>query len=134
MPSTKKKSIALPWVVTRQRAHEGQDYAFYNSAAWRRTSAAIRQQRPVCEVCSVYARHQPAQMVDHIIPIRQGGARFHEDNLMAMCHECHNRKSAKDSAKGCMVAQVKEVNSTGMEAQMVPAISRQAIIKLIEEK
>jgi len=134
MPSTKKKSIALPWVVTRQRAHEGQDYAFYNSAAWRRTSAAIRQQRPVCEVCRTYARHQPAQMVDHIIPIRQNGARFHDDNLMSLCHECHNRKSAKDRNQGGLCKETKEVNSTGMEAQLVPAVSRQAIIKLIEEK
>lgn len=36
----------------------------------------------------------PSQVVDHIVPIRMGGARLDISNLRAMCKVCHNRKTA----------------------------------------
>ena len=128
MPYIKRKEAKLPWVVANRPDRKGQDYAFYNSAAWRRLSASIRASHPVCEVCRAAGRGDAAQMVDHIIPIRQGGARYDTTNLMAMCHECHNRKSAKDNAaKGCLVPWA------GAEhGSLLPSVSRSEIIKLIE--
>lgn len=35
--------------------------------------------------------------VDHIIQVNQGGSERDERNLMGLCAECHNRKSAMES-------------------------------------
>ena len=34
------------------------------------------------------------QIVDHIIPIADGGAEMDVDNLQVLCAACHNRKHA----------------------------------------
>lgn len=39
----------------------------------------------------------PSQVVDHIVPINQGGDPWSVDNMQAMCHACHNRKSGKEA-------------------------------------
>jgi 5-methylcytosine-specific restriction protein A len=31
--------------------------------------------------------------VDHIVPIREGGARLDANNLQPLCHTCHSRKT-----------------------------------------
>jgi 5-methylcytosine-specific restriction protein A len=38
-------------------------------------------------------------MVDHIVPLRAGGARLEVGNLQALCNRCHNRKTAGDTRK-----------------------------------
>ncbi len=35
----------------------------------------------------------PATVVDHIVPINQGGESI-ESNLQSLCNRCHNRKRA----------------------------------------
>ena len=32
-----------------------------------------------------------ADLVHHIVPVREGGALLDEQNLMSLCNECHSR-------------------------------------------
>jgi 5-methylcytosine-specific restriction protein A len=37
--------------------------------------------------------------VDHVQPIKEGGARFDAANLQSLCVSCHNAKTARESAR-----------------------------------
>ncbi|HEH4047605.1 TPA: HNH endonuclease, partial [Campylobacter jejuni] len=39
------------------------------------------------------------KIVDHIIPIKQGGKKLSEENLQSLCLACHNEKT-KNELKG----------------------------------
>ena len=68
----------------------------YNTRRWRRLSAKIRKENPICmnENCIFLSDD-----VDHIMPIKEGGAIWSDKNLMALCKSCHAIKSAKDRLK-----------------------------------
>ena len=84
----------------RKRAYRGaaerkQLEAFYNSRAWRATSIAYRKRPPVCVQCCERGVVRPCDVVDHIVEIRDAPAlRFVQSNLQALCHACHNNKTA----------------------------------------
>lgn len=103
------------------------DVAFYNSAAWRRTSAAIRAENPVCVVCIHAQRANPATVVDHIVPVKFGGARLNRGNLMAMCSSCHNYKSARETKSPL-------IHYAGTFGEYMPTASLEAIVKILENK
>lgn len=68
---------------------------FYLSVAWRRFRAWYLGKHPLCEQCLRDLRGPvPAQMVDHIIEVKDGGDRLSEDNAMSLCFHCHNVKTA----------------------------------------
>jgi 5-methylcytosine-specific restriction protein A len=68
----------------------------YDKRAWRRLSAYKLRQQPLCEPCLRAGRTIPAQLVDHIHAIDQGGALIPTlDGLMSMCVSCHNQKHAR---------------------------------------
>ncbi|MBN2744504.1 MAG: HNH endonuclease [Marinilabiliaceae bacterium] len=73
--------------------------AFYNSPAWRRLRVAYLRIHPLCEceVCAKADVPMPAEMVDHITPINQGGDPLDWSNLQAMSNKHHNQKSARES-------------------------------------
>jgi len=52
----------------------------------------IRRERPICEHCGV----APSRMVDHIVPLRAGGARLDLANLQALCLTCHAAKTRSE--------------------------------------
>ena len=58
---------------------------------WERISRAVRQARPVCEICN----DAPSVDVDHIQPFngRNDPLRVDWDNLQAVCRACHNEKT-----------------------------------------
>jgi 5-methylcytosine-specific restriction protein A len=51
---------------------------------WRRLSKSFRQRHPDCDICG-----KLADVVHHITPIADGGARLDERNLRSLCHACH---------------------------------------------
>jgi 5-methylcytosine-specific restriction protein A len=81
------------------RARRGFDTerTFYQSAAWRATRAAFLCEHPLCCQCEVKGFLVEARVVDHVVPIKDGGARFDWHNLQALCVPCHNRKTARES-------------------------------------
>ncbi|GAC1405524.1 MAG: HNH endonuclease signature motif containing protein [Burkholderiaceae bacterium] len=82
------------------RARRGFDAerTFYQSAAWRALRAAFLFQHPVCCRCEAAGRIVAAVVADHVLPIKDGGARLDEANLQALCVPCHNSKTASETA------------------------------------
>jgi len=66
--------------------------SFYNSQAWRRLSRLQLQREPLCAECMKTGRITPAEITDHIQPIRDGGTRLDLENLQSLCRACHNKK------------------------------------------
>ena len=93
MPSIPKKQPHRAYLPekTNMSIRKVDNSNFYNSTLWRKVSRIYRTNNPLCEASET---PQPADVVDHIIPISQGGAKYDNRNLMSLCHEKHNRKSA----------------------------------------
>lgn len=80
------------WLLDLKRASElverhpalGASYT-----AWLKTRA------PLCEVSFAAGLIVPATVLDHIRPIRQGGAVWSKNNLQWLCESEHNRKSGR---------------------------------------
>lgn len=68
--------------------------AFYNSKAWWRVRTKVLMANPLCVVCG-----RPANVVDHIKELTDGGAPLDLDNLQGLCHAHHNQKSADERKK-----------------------------------
>ena len=80
------------------RARRGFDaeVTFYRSTSWRMVRAAFLREQQLCAACAIGGRVVVAKVVDHVLPIKRGGARFDARNLQALCVPCHNRKSANE--------------------------------------
>ena len=70
--------------------------AFYNSKEWQRVRYSILSKNPFC---AVEGCNRPADVVDHIVEIRDGGDRLNPDNLQPLCHYHHNIKTAEEKRK-----------------------------------
>lgn len=68
----------------------------YNTTAWRKLRAHVLRQAPLCRLCAGRGLAVPAVDVDHITPVADGGAPFDQNNLQALCHSCHSRKTRAD--------------------------------------
>lgn len=62
---------------------------------WEKVRNVVLKQEPVCRMC----KDALATMVDHILPIRDGGDRLAYSNLQPLCVKCHARKTADDVAQ-----------------------------------
>lgn len=69
--------------------------AFYGGGVWRALSKAYRKRNPLCEQCAAQGTTTVAAVADHIVEIRDDWAlRYDPNNLQALCHDCHNKKTA----------------------------------------
>lgn len=59
-------------------------------ATWRALRADVLRRHPRCACGS------KATEVDHLVAIRDGGARLDPKNLRTMCKPCHSRRTATD--------------------------------------
>jgi 5-methylcytosine-specific restriction protein A len=75
-------------------------HKFYNTARWRRLRDWYRKQHPLCRECEKRGIVTPGAVVDHIVPIEDGGALMDADNLQHLCMACHNRKHSKSHGEG----------------------------------
>jgi 5-methylcytosine-specific restriction protein A len=62
---------------------------FYG-ASWRKLRVSYLAAHPVCEICEREGRLTPATLVHHKRKLSDGG-KNNEQNLMALCLECHSR-------------------------------------------
>lgn len=59
----------------------------------------LLKERPWCEACPVFAAHdhvvvyirRPSQDIHEIVRRSQGGSILEENNLLAVCRDCHRR-------------------------------------------
>lgn len=66
---------------------------FYNSTAWDKMTKHInRKYHSLCLMCLIkYEEVIVADVIHHIEPIRNDySKRLEEDNLISLCHSCHN--------------------------------------------
>lgn len=101
--------VAVPGYCPKHRGVRHREYGrarhrfdaevgFYQSRRWRVMRASFLYQHPLCMTCERVGRLIAAKVVDHIIPIKQGGARFEAANLQSLCVRCHNGKTATERA------------------------------------
>lgn len=70
---------------------------FYSSARWQKVRRKKIKQDPLCEHCAEEGITKPAELVDHIVPIKVDWLlRLRLDNLQSLCHSCHAKKSEED--------------------------------------
>jgi len=100
--------VSTPGFCSAHRAQQHRDYGraragfdaelgFYSSVQWRTARAAFLKRNPLCVTCQAFDQLVTATVVDHVQPIKSGGARFDLDNLQALCVPCHNRKTRFES-------------------------------------
>lgn len=94
----KHKPTKVSNVTYEQRKEQGGKYFwFYKSKAWRTASYQYRLSNPCCERCLGAGIVRPANVVDHIVELRDDwDKRLDEDNFMSLCHACHNKKTANE--------------------------------------
>ncbi len=82
------------------RARRGFDaeVGFYQSVRWREVRAAFLREHALCGACAARGRVVAAVVVDHVVPIKDGVARFDWANLAALCVADHNAKTACETA------------------------------------
>jgi 5-methylcytosine-specific restriction protein A len=81
----------------RMRRSFDKEVGFYQSSNWRRLRANFLRLHPLCRSCANQGRTVAAVVVDHVLPIKDGGTRLDTANLQALCVSCHNRKTAAES-------------------------------------
>jgi 5-methylcytosine-specific restriction enzyme A len=72
---------------------------FYQSEEWKLVRKRKLQLNPLCEECLRQGKLTKATMVDHIKPIKEGGAPLDLANLQSLCWSCHSRKSAEEGSR-----------------------------------
>jgi len=65
----------------------------YDRADWKRIAALQLAREPLCQSCDGVV---PATLVDHIVPIKQGGAERDPANLQSLCRCCHADKTSAE--------------------------------------
>lgn len=64
----------------------------YYTTQWKLISKLYRKQHPLCEECEREGMLTPADLVDHIVAVTDGGSMWSWDNLQSLCMHCHNKK------------------------------------------
>jgi 5-methylcytosine-specific restriction enzyme A len=64
----------------------------YWSPTWRKARLAYLGHHPTCVECE-----RPAKVLDHIVPVRLGGAFWDSSNWQSLCERCHATKSGKEA-------------------------------------
>lgn len=75
----------------------------YNTQRWKRLRLSKLQAQPLCEQCRQDGITTPANVVDHVQPIRHGGDPFPAlDGLASLCASCHGAKTARGIEAGAV--------------------------------
>jgi 5-methylcytosine-specific restriction enzyme A len=82
-----------------QKASWGIDTQWYRQAKWRKLRASVLQEQPMCVMCEALGKLTAATVVDHIKPVRLGGAKYEEVNLQPLCEAHHNQKSHSEGVR-----------------------------------
>ena len=69
---------------------------FYHSVAWRALRGKYIKENPLCAECKRLGVITPGTVIDHIVPIRKGGAALDERNLQTLCTRHHAIKTGKE--------------------------------------
>lgn len=84
-------------------------------SAWRKQRLALLREQPLCRICLAAGRTVAAAVVDHIVPLSDGGTNT-TANLQPLCKRCHDavktpadvRARTQVTACECIVTAVQE--------------------------
>lgn len=65
---------------------------------WKKIRDRYIKLHPMCEQCKRDGKLTEAQEVHHIVPLSKGGT-HDEENLMALCTNCHSTITAKEGGR-----------------------------------
>ncbi|GIW48990.1 MAG: HNH endonuclease [Caloramator sp.] len=87
--------------IEREYNRNNRTYKYlYNTARWKRLRIKFLKEHPLCEECKRNGVVTLAEVVDHIIPHKGNKELFwDEENLQALCKECHDSKTAKEDGR-----------------------------------
>jgi 5-methylcytosine-specific restriction protein A len=71
---------------------QDENRGFYSSVKWQRLRGWFIRRNPVCVLCL-----RPAEVVDHILAIKDGGEALSDANLQSLCNRCHQRKRGQEA-------------------------------------
>jgi 5-methylcytosine-specific restriction protein A len=71
----------------------------YHTAAWRKLRLSVLNAEPLCRKCRSMSKVTPAYLVDHIVPVKQGGEFWDRENLQPLCNDCHEIKSNAEGSR-----------------------------------
>lgn len=91
--------IALPAVLRRPKVSD----SFYSSAAWIELRDRVR--REAQGRCQVPGCKKRGRWVDHIVEIKDGGAKLDRNNCMLMCPGHHTAKTAAVARRRASVSE-----------------------------
>lgn len=74
-------------------------HAFYSSSSWRKLREYVKRRSPLCAECLKHGIVTQGVIVDHIVPITEGGAMMDIKNLQVLCSACHNSKHGEGRSK-----------------------------------
>ncbi len=80
------------------RKHYNND-SFYHSTAWKRLRKRHILAEPFCRRCREKGIFRPANIVDHITELEDGGEPLDDANLQSLCYACHNRKTKEEKLR-----------------------------------
>ncbi|MBS3962439.1 MAG: AAA family ATPase [Sandarakinorhabdus sp.] len=73
----------------------------YSTAQWQRLRLLKLQSEPLCQECRSFGRIVVARVVDHVVPVKHGGAAFPAlSGLRSLCWRCHSAKTARGIEAG----------------------------------
>ncbi|WP_236732126.1 HNH endonuclease signature motif containing protein [Mycolicibacterium peregrinum] len=83
---------------TCRPAWEGSTHDSGNDRQWQAARDAYLATHQMCEWPTGCIRL--ADIVDHVIPLAEGGAKYDPRNFMALCHGHHTEKTTADAQRG----------------------------------
>ncbi|NLY16632.1 MAG: HNH endonuclease [Gammaproteobacteria bacterium] len=91
-----RRKQALKRTHAKYNERRAESDKFYGTSRWRKLSLYYRRLHPLCVRCRELGRATPAQVVDHIKPLKTHPELATEwDNLRSLCHACHNQIGEK---------------------------------------
>ena len=79
--------------------HRPERHKFYNSSEWKKLRDYVRRKNPLCAECLRNGIITEGDLVDHIVPIEEGGAKLDISNLQVLCNSCHNKKHGAEKSR-----------------------------------
>lgn len=70
-----------------------------STTKWRKARADFLAKNPLCRECSQRGRTKIATIVDHIVPIADGGSMWSRSNWQPLCGTCSDAKTAQENVR-----------------------------------
>ena len=89
---------------------------FYHSKKWKHKRLEVMQEyQGLCQECKSQGQIVPADVVDHIVELLDGGDELDNDNLIPLCHYHHNIKTRHEKNKRNSLDSEDETNQTTID-------------------